>query len=337
MAESTTLPTATSMSDVKRTQTLVQTVEATDLGSAALTEEFRAFLSALDAKPNATVACLKGYGSRLSEEKTPFRQQALGALRGVDVVVFDGDWLKDESFTSVIPAFLAEDPARRAVGFRKASGDPAKMLGSWKAHGPQLGVRLVKDELVKGAVAELGRLRVPEKDQANTVLGWLTAKVSGSVRAVAVGGGATCVLEAAAWARLREEPGQHVIPQWEVLNIGRAQGGGKGGWEEPADLVKIVREKCLGSAPSGGREGAVDSSSLHAFAEAGNTDAVKEWMEGKGSDVNESTNLPVPGIDGLDENFDKYTPLHLAARRGHKSTVELLIRANAVSNHCTFK
>jgi hypothetical protein len=46
-------------------------------------------------------------------------ETALSALVNADVLVFDGDWLKDDSFTLVVPRFLEERPSRRAVGFKK--------------------------------------------------------------------------------------------------------------------------------------------------------------------------------------------------------------------------
>jgi hypothetical protein len=205
----------------------VAKIDAKGLGDAA--NEFADLLAELGASSGGsavgvkdfTVVCIKGYGSRLDENKTPFLDLTLAELEaeGADVVVWDGDWLKAQSFTSVIPEFLRRDPKRRAIAFRKSSGDPAKMLGSWEEPNPtdfaptgelasswpnicsQIGLMLVKDELVVAASTDLENLGVEKKKVANTALGFLSAKVSGSLVAVAVGGGETCEFEAAAWAR----------------------------------------------------------------------------------------------------------------------------------------
>eukprot|EP00966_Prymnesium_polylepis_P024073 554436-Prymnesium_polylepis.1 len=50
-----------------------------------------------------------------------YHTEALEALKDMkaEVMFFDGDWLKSVSFTSVVPAWLAQDPKRRAVAIRK--------------------------------------------------------------------------------------------------------------------------------------------------------------------------------------------------------------------------
>lgn len=239
----------------KHNELRVVQMDATDFAVAEL--EFKKFLGDIGASPRANVVCMKGYGSRLDEKACPFRDATLDAIQDADVLVWDGDWLKAQSFTSVIADFLRAKPARRAVGFRKASGNSTNVIKSWtdptweKLEYPadqlpnveQLGLLLVKPELVTAACDELVSLGVEPKHVDNTALGYLTSKVARSARAVAVGGGDTCVLEAQAWARVREKLSdgswcQNVsVPQWTVLPIGRQ---GKEKWETPDALMEIV-------------------------------------------------------------------------------------------------
>jgi hypothetical protein len=283
------------------TRGLVQyEMEAVDFADAR--KEFGRVLERVGAKAGATVVCMKGYGSRMDEIKHPFIERSLALLEGVDVVIWDGDWLKRESFTYVIGEFLRRDRSRRAVGFRKKKGDATKVIKSWTdrkweklaVHAnelpdpDQVALCFVKPELVNYSRDDLARLKLASDKVDMSSLGWLSSQVSASSRAVSVGGGETCEIEALAWARLREQKvsGQwqgddgKSIPVWTVVDIGRQ---GKNAWETPVKLLKIVNREYLGQEVSRFdkvRQGVSDArfdseqSSLHFQAKSGNHYAV---------------------------------------------------------------
>eukprot|EP00966_Prymnesium_polylepis_P191009 4426818-Prymnesium_polylepis.1 len=132
-------------------------------------------------------------------EGTGYHKATLDAIGDAGIVCWDGDWLKEVSFTSVIPAWLAADKTRRALAFRKAEGKTQGLIDSWAGRpdvASQVIVVLVKEASVARHEEELRALGVAESEIHNTALGWLVMRASGSARVVAVGGGATCVNEA---------------------------------------------------------------------------------------------------------------------------------------------
>ena len=70
----------------------------------------------------SAVVVLKGYGSGLADG---FHEQVLDSLGAVDVIVWDGDWLKPANFVHAVFKWLETHPAGRAVAFRKAEGHSA--------------------------------------------------------------------------------------------------------------------------------------------------------------------------------------------------------------------
>ena len=80
-----------------------------EFSSTDSTSAFGAFVESLGGVRDGTVCCLKGFGSGLDDS---LHDAALAALSAVDTVAWDGDWLKQDGFTSIIPKFLAERPTR---------------------------------------------------------------------------------------------------------------------------------------------------------------------------------------------------------------------------------
>ena len=101
----------------------------TELSSTAA---FKTFVSDVGGNPNGVVACLKGYGSGMEANQKEYIEAALNALAPVDVLVFDGDWLKEGSFTAVVPAFLAAKPNARGIAFRKPTAAGHKFFETWE-------------------------------------------------------------------------------------------------------------------------------------------------------------------------------------------------------------
>ena len=89
-------------------------------------------MSEIGGNPNGVVACLKGYGSGMEASQKEYIEQSLKELAAVDTLVFDGDWLKEGSFTSVVPAFLAAKPNARGIAFRKPTKAGHKFFETWE-------------------------------------------------------------------------------------------------------------------------------------------------------------------------------------------------------------
>ncbi|CAE7792339.1 unnamed protein product, partial [Symbiodinium sp. KB8] len=116
---------------------------------------------------------MKGFGSGLGAS---FAGEAWEVAKGFDCVLWDGDWFKEDSFSSFIAEFLRASPAHHAVAVRKASGKLDGFLQSWSQVGllDRIFLVLVSDACVEGARAELRSLGVPEPDLENLCLGWLS-------------------------------------------------------------------------------------------------------------------------------------------------------------------
>eukprot|EP00966_Prymnesium_polylepis_P082543 1911222-Prymnesium_polylepis.1 len=129
---------------------------------------------------------------------TGYHAAVVDAVGDANVIVWDGDWLKTESFTSVIPDWLAVDPSRLAVAFRKAEGKTQGLVDSWAPRADvtsRVVIALVEAPSVQRHEDELRTLGVAESEVHNTALGWLVVRTSGCMRVVTVGGGKTCVNE----------------------------------------------------------------------------------------------------------------------------------------------
>ena len=138
---------------------------------------FKRFVSEIGGNPNGIVACLKGYGSGMEASQKEYIEQSLKELAAVDVLVFDGDWLKEGSFTSVVPAFLAAKPNRRGIAFRKPTRPAinSSRRGRCRDAKGKIGLIQVPPEALKNAEEEIDALGVlGPKDLENTALGWLT-------------------------------------------------------------------------------------------------------------------------------------------------------------------
>lgn len=194
-------------------------------------------LKELTLPPDTNIAIIKGYGSGLQDKA--YHREALLELAHFRVIAFDGDWQKEDSFTSLVQPFLAEDPSRLAVAFRKAEDKLEAFETSW-SRCPQLSqmaLALVPSGYMASARKELRDLGVEDKDIENTVLGWLTLRFSGSSHALAVGGGVTTVNEAKAFQQLLTQKPGAMDTTWSVLNIGRKTQAGD---ESPTQLVEIA-------------------------------------------------------------------------------------------------
>lgn len=84
----------------------------------------------------------------------------------------------------------------------------------------QVSVALVSASIVRAAEEELASLGVPDDEVHETALGFLALRASASAKAVAVGGGKTCVNEVKACMTLKRTTGR--APAWIVLGVCRA-------------------------------------------------------------------------------------------------------------------
>ncbi|CAJ1375445.1 unnamed protein product [Effrenium voratum] len=180
------------------------------------------------------ILAIKGFGSGL---EMAFAADAWEVAKGFDCLVWDGDWLKEDSFTSFIAEFLKE-PRHHGLAFRKASGKLDGFLQSWSPTGllGRIVLVLVSDECVEGARTELRSYGVPEPDLDDLCLGWLSMRLTGARTVLAVGGGHTTAREAQATLRLPDM----ARPRWEVLPICRTKEGRQ---EPPEELLEALCER----------------------------------------------------------------------------------------------
>jgi len=189
--------------------------------------EFHDFLAKeLDVEP--CCVALKGYGSGLAN--CTWHSEALAATETANVVIWDGDWFADDSFSSFVPTFLAR-PGTYGVAFRKASGKLEGFLKSWE-NAPQtkLLLVLVSDECVEQTAVELQQLGAAEAELENLCLGWLTQRVTGANN-LAVGGGWSTFMEAKTSLLLQDGP------TWKVLPVERRKSGKV---EFPSELISML-------------------------------------------------------------------------------------------------
>ena len=224
----------------------------TELSSTAA---FKTFVSDVGGNPNGVVACLKGYGSGMEANQKEYIEAALNALAPVDVLVFDGDWLKEGSFTAVVPAFLAAKPNARGIAFRKPTAAGHKFFETWEVPEVKdivkgkIGLIQVPPEALEKAMRELSSLgALKEEDLPNTALGWLTINFTKCSSVLSIGGGLTCVNEAKACAAARKRDGASALPPWTLLDIGRMT---KDGPQRPTELMTLQEQ--LKPSPSSSR------------------------------------------------------------------------------------
>ncbi|CAE7622602.1 unnamed protein product [Symbiodinium sp. CCMP2592] len=181
---------------------------------------------------------LKGFGSGLESFAG-----AADVAKGSDTLLWDGDWFKEDSFTSFIAEFLRASPSHHAVAFRKASGKLDGFLQSWSRAGllDRIFLVLVSDGCVEGARAELRGLGVPTADLENLCLGWLSTRVTGAERVLALGGGPTVLAEAQTALRL-PHAAERPRPRWEVLPLWRVREGARE--EVSAELLELSHKLC---------------------------------------------------------------------------------------------
>lgn len=173
-------------------------------------------------------AQLKGYASRLKDQA--YHKEALKYLtdENVNVVTWDGDWYKDDSFSSLVKAFLEANTAHRAVAFRKDSqsaGSQKRMQNSWRVIGNlhQLAMLLVRTELITDARRELeARGEFTDELLDYTALGWMTARCAGAKKILAIGGANTTLAEATVYRWVRERYGHSgSLPDWKLIWVTR--------------------------------------------------------------------------------------------------------------------
>jgi len=144
-----------------------------------------------------------------SSRSATVHEAALDALAAADIIVWDGDWLKDDAFTSVVPAFLQAKPSRRAVAFRKATPTGHAFFEAWDVPSltGRLGLVQVPQSELERSMRELSGLGTPEADLTSTALGWVTMHSSGCTSILAIGGGAATTALASACAATRRRAG----------------------------------------------------------------------------------------------------------------------------------
>lgn len=209
--------------------------------------DFTKFLASQEVEcAQPAVVVLKGYGSGLKGDE--YHAEVLRAIGEADVLVWDGDWLKPTSFTSVILAWLQANPRGRAVAVRKSDGNVWGFIKSWAECPPEVRQRmvvaLVAEAELHDAQAELRDLGLPEADLHNTALGWVSLRAAGS-RVVSVGGAKSCVNEARACLALQQRTGAPPC-SWCALDIERTTE--LLGKQRPVALLEVVAQ-LTASAP----------------------------------------------------------------------------------------
>jgi hypothetical protein len=164
---------------------------------------------------------LKGFGDGM----TPvyYLQDALALILPYDTVVWDGDPLKAGGFTALVEVYLAAHPVGIAVAFKPRNAVNA-FLHSWqgvisrypgRVKVVPVDIRTVTDAFgLHDEVAQSCAL-LPDWARDYYTLGRAAIKVSGSAKAVSLGGGGIAAREAA--AGIREGA------SWTVFAAGRGK------------------------------------------------------------------------------------------------------------------
>ena len=203
--------------------------------------QFEILLASINA--SMPMACLKGYGSGFIDNI--WHKEALGYLSNTKTLVFDGDWYKQDSMTSIIPAFLQLSPDNRVIAFRKM-GNQDNLMKSWKFDNnladtikkQMIVIRLHDDDisLAKNILHEIGL----EEEKINyTAMGFLTFKIVNNYLpfVLSIGGGDTCVNEIKA-LDLYNKKFNESVNKWKIMNIAR---NSKNGIEYPENLLTIAK------------------------------------------------------------------------------------------------
>ena len=208
------------------------------------------FARALGAPAGGGIAYLMGYDAGI---QAPFVAEAVTALgTGTDVVVFNGSRLVEDGFTAAVPAFLAGGTSRVAIAVCEATPSEDALSASWQPvlqrYPGRVGVLPVASGDLDRAVEELTSLGLAAGDRARVALGWLTLRVCGCARVVAVGGGAAAVGEAACCAATRRREsagvllgagavrGHGPLAPWHVLDVCQDS---REGWVRPFALTLL--------------------------------------------------------------------------------------------------
>jgi len=155
-------------------------------------------------------------------------EHALAAVGDAcETLAFDGDPMKTDSFTAIIPDFLRLNAEHRAIAFRDAS-NVASFRQSWADQIQEFGNRLIVVPVDMGADADFVGLpteNIANGDMCKTasatiadkfyMLGRIAIKATDSKSVVAAGGGAIAAREA--------EASVSEGTSWTVLALGRGK------------------------------------------------------------------------------------------------------------------
>ncbi|CAE7379410.1 MGAT4C [Symbiodinium sp. CCMP2592] len=179
-----------------------QNVPMTDADADACIEEvrlehFHTWLEQAQIRPSE-ILHLKGFGGNVPSF---FDKEAVTEASRSSLLVWDGDELKETSFTRLIPEYLKSGESRRVVAFRiNDSIDSFK--ASWKevaaAHPGRIAVVPVDlaDLMSRLRRYEAAMKDIPPGRQKFVMLGRLAIEASGAKQVVALGGGSISQKEA---------------------------------------------------------------------------------------------------------------------------------------------
>ena len=188
-----------------------------------------------------SLVCLKGYGSGFPDQA--WHDEALRKLRNVKTLVFDGDWYKPDSMTSLILPFLEQSYENRVIAFRKM-GNQDNLMKSWTFDSEsaaiirnQMIVVRVHDDDIEMSKLILMQIGLEESKIQHTALGFLTYKIvnASCEYMLSIGGGETCLNEITAMNLYYRQTQNIKFGKWDVMNVGR---NAKNGYEEPEVVIK---------------------------------------------------------------------------------------------------
>jgi len=194
-------------------------------------ESFKRLLREQLGVPKPIVANLKGYASGIDDADKHWHEGILQILNETDVnvLIVDGDKFKHDSFTSIVPKWLDEDPEHRRLVLIRREWDCFKnevchhesTIASWQTqikmkHAPLTILTINKDDFER-AKNEILDIDIKPEHLEYTALGWITLTRFGSTLALAVGGGPVTMNE----IRCSKIKWRHRLPPWRMLGVQR--------------------------------------------------------------------------------------------------------------------
>lgn len=173
--------------------------------------------------PSSKIAHIKGFGSGIGKF---YNDEVLALLKECELLVWDGDGYKEDSFTQIVPLFLASHPDARAVAF-KLNYETDILKDKWASVVKKFPGRIfvVPVELIPPANKDAVRFGIdeevkkvpdlPDWAQEYFILGRVASKATGSKTVISLGGGGIAANEASVGI----DDGQ----QWHIFALSRGK------------------------------------------------------------------------------------------------------------------